>query len=211
MEQAGHRVWECSDGKQACQVFRDYQPDVVFLDAIMPQQNGFITCQQLRRLPGGDYPLILIITSLEDADSVDQAFEMGADDFMLKPVHPIILRRRILHLLKLRRPSLPNIPTAVQIGSWELDLVRNRVQCSGEVWNQAEITYDLFIRQIAPEDQIRFIQALDAAIYDEKIFSLDHGILYPDGRNVPVHSQATVIRNADGWIVRVLATMTVDR
>lgn len=205
MEQEGYHISECSDGKQACQRFIDYQPDVVFLDAIMPQQNGFITCQQLRRLPGGGHPLILIITSLEDAYSVDRAFEMGADDFIAKPVHPVILRRRILHLLKIRHPSLP---ATVQMGSWELDLVSNRVQCSGEIWNQEEIAYDVFIRRIASEDRIRFVQALDAAIYDEEIFSLDHGILHPDGRTIPVHSHASLIRNGDGWIVRVLATMT---
>jgi len=64
------------------------QPDIVLLDAIMPVMDGFSCCSHLQLLPGGDRTPILMITGLDDQDSVDQAFEAGAIDYVTKPGPP---------------------------------------------------------------------------------------------------------------------------
>jgi PleD family two-component response regulator len=75
MEQVGYRVAEACDGEEGLAAYMRLQPDIVLLDALMPVMDGFTCCTQLRSLPGGDRIPVLMITALEDRESVDRAFE----------------------------------------------------------------------------------------------------------------------------------------
>jgi len=99
MEQAGYQVVEASEGEQALAVYTRLHPDIILLDALMPVIDGFTCCSQLQKLPGGDRTPILMITALEDQESVDQAFEAGATDYITKPIHWAVLRQRVRYLL----------------------------------------------------------------------------------------------------------------
>jgi PAS domain S-box-containing protein len=99
MEQAGYQVVEASDGEQALAVYTRSHPDIILLDALMPVMDGFTCCSQLQKLPGGDRTPVLMITALEDQESVDQAFEAGATDYITKPIHWAVLRQRVRYLL----------------------------------------------------------------------------------------------------------------
>ncbi|OLP17095.1 hypothetical protein BST81_17210 [Leptolyngbya sp. 'hensonii'] len=100
MEQEGYRVAEASDGTTCLESFARLQPNIILLDARMPGIDGFSCCLQLQSLPGGDRTPILIVTSLEDRASVDQAFQAGASDFITKPIQIAVLRHRVRRLLK---------------------------------------------------------------------------------------------------------------
>lgn len=100
MEQAGYRVAEANDGEQGLAAYTRLHPDVVLLDALMPVMDGFTCCTQLQRLPNGDRTPVLMITALEDQESVDQAFEAGASDYITKPIHWAVLRQRVRRLLE---------------------------------------------------------------------------------------------------------------
>jgi len=99
MEQAGYQVVEASDGEQALAAYTRFHPDIILLDALMPVMDGFNCCSQLQKLPGGDRTPVLMITALEDQESVDQAFEAGATDYITKPIHWAVLRQRVRYLL----------------------------------------------------------------------------------------------------------------
>jgi len=99
MEQAGYQVVEASEGEQALAVYTRLHPDIILLDALMPVIDGFTCCSQLQKLPGGDRTPVLMITALEDQESVDQAFEAGATDYITKPIHWAVLRQRVRYLL----------------------------------------------------------------------------------------------------------------
>ncbi len=103
MEQAAYRVAEASDGEQALAIFSQLHPDIVVLDAVMPVMDGFSCCRTLQNLPGGDRTLVLMITALEDQESVDLAFEAGASDYIIKPIHWAVLRQRVRILLAASR------------------------------------------------------------------------------------------------------------
>lgn len=109
MEQAGYQVAEASDGEQALAAYTRLNPDIVLLDALMPVMDGFTCCTKLQTLPGGDSPKgdsyasrtpVLMITALEDQESVDRAFEAGATDYITKPIHWAVLRQRVRSLLQ---------------------------------------------------------------------------------------------------------------
>lgn len=95
----GYRATSAKDGEQCLSEYDRQQPDIVLLDAVMPQMDGFECCQRLRQMPGGDRTPILMITVLDDRESVDRAFEAGATDYITKPIHWAVLSQRVRYLL----------------------------------------------------------------------------------------------------------------
>lgn len=100
IEQEGYRVAEAENGQQGLDAYVSLKPDMVLLDAIMPVMDGFTCCTQLQKIPGSDRTPVLMITSLEDSRSVDRAFEVGAIDFVTKPINWPVLRQRVRRLLE---------------------------------------------------------------------------------------------------------------
>ena len=99
MEKEGYRVALASDGKEGLQACLRLNPDMILLDAMMPVMDGFTCCSALQALLGKDSPPILMITALEDEASVDRAFEVGATDYVTKPIHWPVLRQRVRRIL----------------------------------------------------------------------------------------------------------------
>ncbi len=103
MEEEGYQVAEANNGENCLAEFARLQPDIVLLDAVMPVMDGFTCCSQLRTLPTAEHTPVLMITVLDDQDSVDQAFEAGATDYVTKPIHWAVLRQRVARLLEASR------------------------------------------------------------------------------------------------------------
>ena len=99
----GYRVIEAADGYEALQLFRQKQPDLVMLDVLMPEMDGIAACAELRARPEGQYIPILMITSADDEETIEQAFAAGATDYITKPPHPAILHRRVSRLVQSKR------------------------------------------------------------------------------------------------------------
>lgn len=100
LERENYRVVEAADGMEALQLYQECQPDMILLDAMMPVLDGFECCSRLQELPHGDHTPVLIITALEDRESVDRAYEVGASDYVTKPIHWAVLRQRVKRLLE---------------------------------------------------------------------------------------------------------------
>ncbi len=100
MEKEGYQVAEVSDGEQCLFAYTRLHPAIVLLDAMMPVMDGFTCCMQLRALPGGESTPVLMITGLDDRESVDRAFEVGATDYVTKPIHWAVLRQRVRRLIQ---------------------------------------------------------------------------------------------------------------
>ncbi|MGK7898312.1 MAG: response regulator, partial [Xenococcus sp. (in: cyanobacteria)] len=104
----GYQVIETENGQDCLDAFEQYQPEMVLLDAVMPIMNGFTCCQKLQEIQcqrssnSESYKQIpiLMITGLDDRNSVDRAFEVGAVDYITKPIHRHVLRQRLRYLLK---------------------------------------------------------------------------------------------------------------
>jgi PAS domain S-box-containing protein len=100
MTEEGYRVEEVGDGEECLAAYTQLQPDMVLLDAMMPVMDGFTCCSKLQALSGSELIPVLMITGLNDQASVDWAFQAGATDFVTKPIHPPVLRRRVRRLLE---------------------------------------------------------------------------------------------------------------
>lgn len=103
LEQAGFVVEEAENGRHALELFARTCPDLVLLDVIMPEMDGFQTCAALRRTAQGEHLPIVMLTGLEDEASIDRAYEVGATDFITKPINWVLLGHRVRYLLRASR------------------------------------------------------------------------------------------------------------
>ena len=100
LEGAGFEVAEAANGLEGLTAFERLRPDLVLMDAVMPEMDGFEACAAIRALPSGSHTPILMMTSLDDVESIRHAFEAGATDFATKPLHGSILGFRVGHLIR---------------------------------------------------------------------------------------------------------------
>ncbi|MEO5349873.1 MAG: diguanylate cyclase [Magnetococcus sp. YQC-3] len=103
LQKDGYEVIGTQDGQGAVAAFVQSQADMVLLDVSMPVMDGFVACETIRKLPGGARVPILMLTGLSDDQSVEQAFAVGADDYVTKPIHWAVLRQRIRLFMERRR------------------------------------------------------------------------------------------------------------
>ena len=102
LTERGWRVIEAGGGAEAIELFALERPQVVVLDAIMPAPDGFETCERLRRLPGGEHIPVLMLTGLDDEQSIARAYEVGATDFFVKTNGQwTLLSERLRYMLRL--------------------------------------------------------------------------------------------------------------
>jgi signal transduction histidine kinase len=102
LEKDGLKVIEAKNGKEVLEVFNKEKPDLVLLDIFMPVMDGLDTCTQIKKLPGGSQVPVLIFTAHGDIKNAEDAFKVGAADFINKPINPEELHHRVNRLLYLR-------------------------------------------------------------------------------------------------------------
>jgi two-component system alkaline phosphatase synthesis response regulator PhoP len=92
-----------TNGDEALRAVREWRPDVVLLDIMMPRLSGFEVCKQLRQDPATRGTGVIMITALDQPADVDRAVDAGTDDFLTKPINQAELLVRVRALLKSRR------------------------------------------------------------------------------------------------------------
>ena len=100
LKKDGYQVIEVANGEECLAAWQELQPDMILLDAMMPVMDGFSCCQQINQPENNSNIPILMITGLNDKESVDRAFAVGATDYITKPIHPPVLRQRLARILK---------------------------------------------------------------------------------------------------------------
>ncbi|MEK9142575.1 MAG: response regulator [Nitrospirota bacterium] len=100
LEQSGWMVEEAENGRLGVEAFVRHLPDLVLLDIMMPEMDGFAVCTELRRIPEGAHTPILIMTGLEDYQSITQAYDVGATDFIVKPINGLLLGHRVRYMVR---------------------------------------------------------------------------------------------------------------
>ena len=91
----GHAVIEAEDGTEAVDLFRETQPDLVLLDALMPRMDGMEAARQIKALAGERLVPLIFLTSLSGAGDLARCLEAGGDDFLVKPYNRVILEAKI--------------------------------------------------------------------------------------------------------------------
>lgn len=95
LEQKGHRVTTARDGREALDILGQESFDVVLLDVLMPEMDGFQALEHVKADPKLRHLPVIMITALDDVDSAVRCIELGADDYLSKPIDPVLLGARI--------------------------------------------------------------------------------------------------------------------
>jgi len=103
LQRSGFIVEEASDGAHALELVERIIPDVILMDAMMPQMDGFAACAKLQEMPHGKDIPVLMITALEDSQSIQRAFTAGASDYIPKPLNLEVVNQRVRRVVEANR------------------------------------------------------------------------------------------------------------
>ena len=214
LAKAGFVTVEAENGREAVEVFQSDVPDIVLLDVVMPEMDGFATCIALRNLPKGKYTQILMVTGLDDMESIKRAFEVGANDFVTKPINWVMLGHRGRYLLCAGRAMeelstskrrLAKTQELARLGNWEFDLVSNSFHCSPEAGrllglreDGRQINYKDFLASVAVQEHDRVKEKIDTAIKLKSPFSLNYRAIFRDGTQLHILNRCEIFYNENG-------------
>ncbi|WP_047155446.1 response regulator transcription factor [Aneurinibacillus tyrosinisolvens] len=174
LKDEGFDIVEKSNGADALDYAENHSFDLVILDIMMPQMDGWVLCTKLREL--GDIPILMITAKGEAQDRI-HGFKLGTDDYLVKPFDPVELVLRVKALLKRYRISTSNI---IKLGNISLDR------------SSYQVLYENGKTMTLPMKEFELLYKLGS--YTGQLFTRDHlieqiwGIDYEgDERTVDVH------------------------
>ena len=140
----GYGVLLTTNGADALRLAREAPPDVILLDILVPQLNGWEVCRRLKEDPDlAGIPVIMVTGRVDEGDKV-LGFELGADDYVTKPFSPRELIARIRAVARRGRPSASNEKQAhLRAGALEIDRHRFEVHVRGTLVNLTPREFEL--------------------------------------------------------------------
>ncbi|HJX37272.1 MAG TPA: response regulator transcription factor [Anaerolineae bacterium] len=139
LEQAGYSVLTAQEGKKALHIARHDKPDLVILDLMLPEMDGWDVCRALRK--ESDVPIIMLTARVEESDKLI-GLELGADDYVTKPFSPRELVARVRSVLR-RAQGMPPKPERISLGEITIDLSRHSVEVAGQPVELTPTEFDL--------------------------------------------------------------------
>lgn len=131
LKKEGYEVESAEDGIKAVKIAAKFHPDVILLDIMMPNQDGVETCRQIRDIPELKGTFIIFLTARAEEYSEVAAFDVGADDYITKPIKPRALMSRIAALFR-RESKKENEVAQIKIKDLIIDRTSYTIDKSGK-------------------------------------------------------------------------------
>ena len=176
LEKEGFSVITASDGRAAVNSAREFHPDLIVLDLMMPELSGYEVCRELRR--DSDVPILMLTARGDDVDRI-VGLELGADDYLGKPFHPRELTARVKAILRRSGSAAQRETGSVVVGPLSIDWRRHVVTLDGAELRLRNKEFDL-LRQLAEHEGI----VLSREQLLETVWGYDY---YGETRTVDVH------------------------
>lgn len=169
---------EAEDGKRALELVEETSPDIIILDIMMPNMDGYEACREI--IKKYDIPIIMLTAKGEEFDKV-LGLELGADDYMTKPFSPRELMSRIKAIFRRMQKNKSEDETNLfyNFGEFTIDILRHNVEINGERVAFRPKEFDLLVH---------FVKSPGIIFSREKLLELVWGYdFYGDMRTVDVH------------------------
>jgi two-component system alkaline phosphatase synthesis response regulator PhoP/two-component system response regulator ResD len=176
LTEEGFQVITAGDGVTALEKVEQYKPDLVLLDIMLPQMDGWEVCRRLRK-SGNNVPIIMLTARAEDVDKV-VGLELGADDYVTKPFNPRELIARIKAVLR-RYGTGATVSSLIRLGQLEIDRDRREVSALGQVLDLRPKEFDLLV---SLAENVGMVFNRDQLL--NRVWGYDY---YGDTRTVDVH------------------------
>lgn len=144
-------VHEAENGRVALELFERVSADLVVLDIMMPEMDGWSVCRRIREK--SDVPIIMITARAEDEDQL-MGFELGADEYVTKPLSPRVLVARATALMKRTERTVGREAERLQYGDLSVNREAHTVTVAGEPINLSPKEYDLLLFLIKHEGKV---------------------------------------------------------
>jgi predicted signal transduction protein with EAL and GGDEF domain/DNA-binding response OmpR family regulator len=217
LSERGFEVTVAPSGAEGLQQLVTGVPDVVLLDALMPDLDGFTVCRQLRTMSGHEHTPVLMLTGLDDEASIERAYQAGATDFFVKSNQWSLLAGRLRHLLRASRTrreleasksKLARAQDLARMGSFEwrrhAGLPVGRLELSEEARRVLGQGPDRrpSVRQVLRMTERDNRRTLLRMLWDTQatgsVLAMDTAIVLPDGRLRIIHIEAEPEYNEQG-------------
>jgi DNA-binding response OmpR family regulator len=176
LEDEGYDVAEAANGLDALAALRRQPPDIVLLDLMLPDRDGFTVCREIRRT--SDVPVIMV-TARTDSQDVVSGLEAGADDYVTKPLVAKELSARIRALLRRVEPNGAPVIERVVVGELEINVPGAEVVRDGEVLPLTRTEFKLLVEMANMEGRVCSREHLLSKVWGYGYFG--------DSRIVDVH------------------------
>ncbi|WP_291984961.1 EAL domain-containing protein [Candidatus Accumulibacter sp. ACC007] len=219
LRHAGFEVSEADCGEAALHACEDDEFDLILLDVMMPGIDGYTVCAALRREARARWLPIVMLTGLDDTDSIERAYAAGATDFVTKPINWALLTHRVRYALRASRAlaevtrsqaSLAQAQRQARMGNWQWSLNDARFTCSDElrrIFGDLELagtgTPERFLSRVRASDKTTVDAARKALLHDGTAYRLSYAMESLDGRLIEVLEQAQAVRDAAGRMLRI--------
>lgn len=121
LKKAGYEVLVAENGEEAIKSAKRYQPDLIILDIMMPVMDGIETCRILRLLPEFEDTFIVFLTARNEEYSEVSGFDVGADDYIPKPIKPRVLVSRIQAILRRNKQQITEDQGRIEVQDLVID------------------------------------------------------------------------------------------
>ena len=139
-EHEGHYVDTAVSGQEAIHLCEQNNYDVIIMDIMMPKLDGFSACKEIKKIK--DIPIIMLSARSEEYDKLF-GFELGIDDYVVKPFSPKELMARVNAVLARRQGGAQNQPQVLEFGGLSINMAARSVTVDGEKVELTPKEYDL--------------------------------------------------------------------
>ena len=141
----GYQVSEATNGMEAVQLCRDGRFDLIVMDVMMPELDGFSALREIRK--ASDVPVIMLTARGEEYDRL-RGFELGVDDYVVKPFSPRELMMRVAAILKRVSGTAADAPEIVTLGDMTVDFTARRVSIGSKDTQLTPKEYELLFYMV---------------------------------------------------------------
>jgi diguanylate cyclase (GGDEF)-like protein len=218
LRSAAFLVDEAESGMEALKKVKIQAPDLILLDAVMDGMDGFETCRKLRTNPViADIPIIMV-TGKDDLQSVNRAFDVGASDFIIKPLNYAVLIHRLQFIfrvgqntaeLKNSKLQLDAAQRIARLGYWNWHPDENKFSISSHLAMLCNLdlkdfngSLQGFLKLVYPQDRSYVKDSINATINNETNQMVEYRLLVTDSTPIIVHQEMERVISNVGIMVR---------